>query len=75
MAAKTSTLGFVERFNSKVLLPSGREHISVNPAYTGKAARELSAATGRPAFTLVSFQKGYPASKFALQRANGKPAI
>jgi conjugative relaxase-like TrwC/TraI family protein len=73
--AKTSTLGFVERFNSEVLLPSGREHFSVNLAYTGKAARELSAATGRPAFTLASFQKGDPASKFAQQRANREPPM
>ena len=36
--AKTSTLKVIERFNEEVLVPQGREHISINPAYTGKAA-------------------------------------
>ena len=74
-SGKTSTLKVIERFNEEVLLPQGREHISVNLAYTGKAARELTLATGRPACTLASFQNGNPASKFALQRENGEPAM
>ncbi|WP_162605131.1 MobF family relaxase [Geomonas oryzae] len=73
--AKTSTLEIVERFNEEVLRPEGREHLSVNLSYTGKAARELSLATGRPALTLDSFENGNPASKFALQRANGEPPM
>ena len=73
--AKTSTLKVIERFNEEVLVPQGREHISINLAYTGKAARELSLATGRPACTLSSFENGNPASKFALQRQNGEPAM
>ncbi|WP_214608074.1 MobF family relaxase [Geoanaerobacter pelophilus] len=73
--AKTSTLKVIERFNEEVLVPEGQEHLSVNLAYTGKAARELSLATGRPACTLSSFEKANPASKFALQRQNGEPAM
>ncbi|QWV94654.1 hypothetical protein KP004_05590 [Geomonas oryzisoli] len=72
--AKTSTLEIVERFNEEVLRPEGREHLSVNLSYTGKAARELSLATGRP-LTLNSFENGNPASKFALQRANREPPM
>ncbi len=73
--AKTSTLEIIERFNEEVLCPEGREHLSVNLSYTGKAARELSLATGRPALTLDSFENTNPASKFALQRANGEPPM
>ena len=49
----------IERFNEGVLVPQGREHISINLAYTGKVDRELSLATER-------FENGNPASKFAL---------
>ncbi|MBJ6749559.1 MobF family relaxase [Geomonas anaerohicana] len=73
--AKTSTLKFVERFNEEVLRPRGEDHLSVNLAYTAKAAKELADATGRPACTLHSFEKANPASKFALQRANGEPPM
>ena len=73
--AKTSTLKVIERFNEEVLVPQGREHISINLAYTGKAARELSLATGRPACTISSFENANPASKFALQRENGEPPM
>lgn len=73
--AKTTTLEIIERFNEEVLRPEGREHLSVNLSYTGKAARELSLATGRPALTLESFENGNPASKFALERANGDPLM
>ena len=60
--AKTSILKIIERFNEEVLRPQGREHFSINLACTGKAARELSLATGREAFTLDSFRNGNPAS-------------
>jgi len=73
--AKTSTLKVIERFNEEVLVAQGREHISINLAYTGKAARELSLATGRPACTISSFENANPASKFALQRENREPAM
>lgn len=73
--AKTSTLQVIERFNEEVLRPRGVEHCSLNLAYTGKAARELGLATSRPAFTLDSFRSACPASKFALQRANGEPLM
>ena len=73
--AKTSTLKVIERFNEEVLVPQGREHISINLAYTGNAARELSLATDKPACTLSSFENGNPASKFALQRENREPPM
>ncbi|GFO62684.1 relaxase domain-containing protein [Geomonas paludis] len=72
---KTSTLGLIERFNEEELRPEGRTHLSINLSYTGKAARELSLATGRPACTIHSFEKENPASKFALQRQNGEPPM
>ncbi|WP_224961762.1 MobF family relaxase [Geomonas subterranea] len=61
---KTSTLGLIERFNAEELRPEGRTHLSINLSYTGKAARELSLATGKPACTIHSFEKENPASKF-----------
>ncbi len=73
--AKTSTLAIVEGFTEEVLRPEGREHLSFNLSHTGKAARELSLATGKPALTLDSFENANPASKFALQRANGEPPM
>lgn len=72
---KTSTLKLIERFNEEELRPNGRTHLSINLSYTGKAARELSLATGRPACTIHSFEKENPASKFALQRQNGEPPM
>jgi conjugative relaxase-like TrwC/TraI family protein len=71
--AKTRTLGLIERFNEEVLRPDGREPCTINLAYTGKAAREMSLATGRPAFTVDSFLNA--ASKFALQRQNSELPI
>ncbi len=73
--AKTSTLKHAERFNEEVLLPRGAGHVSVNLAYTAKAAKEIADATGRPSCTLHSFEKANPASKFALQRANCEPPM
>jgi len=71
--AKTRTLGLIERFNEEVLKPEGRAPATINLAYTGKAAREMSLATGRPAFTIDSFLNA--ASKFALQRQNSGQSI
>ncbi|GFO67219.1 conjugative relaxase [Geomonas limicola] len=71
--AKTGTLGYIERFYEEVLKPAGRAPCTINLAYTGKAAREMSAATGRPGFTLDSFLGA--ASKFDLQRPNSAGAI
>ncbi|BCO11234.1 hypothetical protein GEOBRER4_n1003 [Citrifermentans bremense] len=73
--AKTSTLELVERYNEEVLRHFCQEHLSINLAYTGKAARELSLATGRPACTIHSFENANPASKFDLQRQNGEPPM
>jgi len=73
--AKTRTLGVVERFNEEVLVPRGEGHITINLGYTGKAARELGLATGRPSSTVSGFLAANPASKFELQRANGEPAM
>lgn len=59
--AKTFTLNFIERFNEEVLRPTGREHLSLDVACTAKAAREMSHASGRPAFTSkVSSAPGRP---------------
>ena len=52
---KTGTLGFIERFYREVLEPDGRRPCTVNLAYTGKAARQMSQATGQPGFTVDSF--------------------
>ena len=71
--AKTYTLKIIERFNEEVLLPEGRGHFSINAACTGKAAREMGLATGRPAFTVDSLLHGWEASKFDLQRQNALP--
>jgi conjugative relaxase-like TrwC/TraI family protein len=65
--AKTYTLKLIERFNDEVLRPDGREHFSIDVACTAKAAREMSRATGRPAFTAHSFLRAWQASKFDLQ--------
>ena len=73
--AKTTTLGFIERFNEEVLEPEGRRPYTVNLACTGKAAREMSIATGLPAFTLEGFLNQYAASKFDLQREKTESPI
>ena len=69
--AKTFTLGTIERFYDEVLKPQGRDPFSLDLASTGKAAREMSHATGRPAFTVAAFTNAYAASKFDLQGENG----
>jgi conjugative relaxase-like TrwC/TraI family protein len=60
---KTFSSAMVEKFNDEVLKPSGRGHFTINVAYTGKAAAEMSAASGRPSFTIDSFLNAYQAGK------------
>lgn len=62
---KTFSSKIVERFNSEVLKPQGKEHFTVNVAFTGKAAREMSAVSGRPSFTIDSFLNAYVAGRIA----------
>jgi conjugative relaxase-like TrwC/TraI family protein len=71
--AKTRTLGYIERFYEEVLGPEGRAPCTINLAYTGKAAREMSLATGQPGFTVDSFLNA--ASKFDLQGQNSEHPI
>jgi len=73
--AKTTTLGFIERFYREVLEPEGRRPYTINLACTGKAAQEMSLATGRPSFTLEGFLNRYAASKFDLQREKTESPI
>ncbi|HQH27430.1 MAG TPA: AAA family ATPase, partial [Oligoflexia bacterium] len=67
---KTFASSMIERFNNEVLKPSGREHCTINVAYTGKAAAEMSAASGKPAFTIDSFLNAYNSGKIVV----GDPA-
>jgi len=46
-----------------VLQPSGREHYTLNVAFTGKAASEMSDAAGKPAWTIASFLNAYNSGK------------
>jgi len=71
--AKTRTLGIIERFNDEALRPGRRAPCTINLAYTGKAAREMSLATGGPGFTVDSFINA--ASKFSLQGQNSELPI
>lgn len=52
---KTFAAAIVERFNSEVLEPSGRRHLTINLAYTGKASLETEKASGKNSFTIDSF--------------------
>lgn len=52
---KTFAAEIVERFNRDVLAPTGRNHYTLNVAYTGKAALEMSKANGKPAYTIDGF--------------------
>jgi conjugative relaxase-like TrwC/TraI family protein len=60
---KTFASKMVEDFNRDVLQGSGREHYTINVAYTGKAAMEMSEASGKPAYTIDSFLNAYQAGK------------
>ena len=63
---KTFASSIVERFNEEVLKKSGRESYTLNVAFTGKAASEMSAASGKPAFTIDSFLNGYNSGKIGV---------
>lgn len=60
---KTFASSIVERFNAEVLAPSNREHYTINVAFTGKAASEMSDASGKPAYTIDSFLNAYNSGK------------
>jgi hypothetical protein len=63
---KTFAAGIVERFNRDVLEPSGRKHYTLNVAYTGKAALEMSQASGKPAYTVDSFLSRFHDGKIGI---------
>lgn len=69
---KTYASKIVERFNSEILKPQQKEHFTVNVAFTGKAAREMSAASGRPSYTIDSFLNAYAAGKVIPERNGGE---
>ena len=56
---KTFAAGLIEKFNTDVLNPTGRGHHTLNLAYTGKAALEMEAASGRETSTLHAFLDRY----------------
>lgn len=60
---KTTASKVVEAFNTEVLQPSGREHYTLNVAFTGKAALEMSEASGKAAYTIDSFLNAYHSGK------------
>ncbi len=60
---KTFASNIVERFNDEALKPSGREHYTLNVAFTGKAASEMSDASAKPAWTIDSFLNAYSNGK------------
>jgi len=66
---KTFASSIVERFNNEVLKPSGREHYTLNVAFTGKAASEMSDASGKPAWTIASFLNAYNSGKIQVAPA------
>lgn len=63
---KTFASSIVERFNNEVLKPSGREHHTLNVAFTGKAASEMAEASGQPAYTIDSFLNAYHKRKISV---------
>lgn len=66
---KTFASGLVERYNKEVLNTSGRDHYTINVAFTGKAAAEMSAASGKPAYTIDSFLNAYHKGKIDIAPA------
>ena len=60
---KTFAAEIVERFNREVLEPTGRNHCTLNLAYTGNAALEMSRANGKPAYTIDSFLSRFHSGK------------
>lgn len=69
-AGKTFSSKIIERLDAEVLRPQGREHRTVDVAYTARAAQEMSAASGRPAYTIDAFLNAYARGEVALQRQN-----
>jgi conjugative relaxase-like TrwC/TraI family protein len=67
---KTFASEIVERFNAEVLEPSGRGHYTLNAAYTGKAAMEMSAAAGKPSYTIDSFLNRYHRGQIQIDTSN-----
>lgn len=67
---KTFASEIVERFNAEVLEPSGRGHYTLNAAYTGKAAMEMSAAAGKPSYTIDSFLNRYHRGQIRIDTSN-----
>ena len=72
---KTFCSKIVERFNVEVLKPSGREQISLNVAYTGKAASEMALASGQPANTIDTFLNLYNTGKIQIVPNKGTQVI
>jgi len=80
---KTFTAEIIERFNCEILQPSGRNHYTINLAYTGKAALELSKANGKPAYTVDSFLNSFHngavrreiLGQIEPQRPGGQPGV
>jgi conjugative relaxase-like TrwC/TraI family protein len=66
---KTTASKVVESFNKEVLQASGREHYTLNVAFTGKASSEMSAAAGKPAWTIDSFLNAYNSGKIQVAPA------
>jgi conjugative relaxase-like TrwC/TraI family protein len=64
---KTLASRFIEDFNIEVLQPKGKDHFTVNIAYTGKAALEMERASGRPGFTVDSFLNASARGEVPLQ--------
>lgn len=51
-AGKTFTAKVIEGFNREVLGLEGKEHFTIDVAFTARAAQEMNAASGRPACTI-----------------------
>lgn len=54
-----------------MLRPRGKEHYSLNIAFTAQAAQEMLRANGRPAYTVDGFLNAYARGEVRLQREDG----
>lgn len=77
---KTFAGEMVEHYNQDVLQPSGRRHLTLNVAYTSKAALEMSRTSGKPAYTVDAFLNRWQRGKIredisAQQAPNGLQVI
>jgi conjugative relaxase-like TrwC/TraI family protein len=68
---KTLASRVIERFNTEVLRPQGKEHFTINAAYTGQAAQEMERASGRPGFTVDALLNARARGEVRLQREIG----